>query len=74
MKKLLLLFIFFVCYTQAQIVHVHWSMESKKTSDCEYELLSKASIDKYYHMFSIVPSGDSRPTIFTFMPCALVVH
>ncbi|MBL7933419.1 MAG: thioredoxin family protein [Bacteroidia bacterium] len=70
MKKLLLLFILFVSYTQAQIVHVHWSMESKKISDCEYELIFKANIDKYYHIFSIIPSGDSRPTIFTFKPSA----
>lgn len=70
MKKLLLLFILFLARMEAQVVHVHWSMESKKVSDCEYDLLFKANIDKHYHIFSIVPSGDSRPTIFTFKPSA----
>src|SRR5688572_1687317 len=68
MKKFLLLFLLLASGLQSQVVHVKWSTDVKKVSDCEYDLLFKASIDKYYHIFSIVTSGDSRPTSFSFTP------
>ncbi len=67
MKKLVLLLVLFAHQIFAQS-HVMWSWESKKISDCEYDLVFKAEIDKYYHIFSIVPSGDNRPTTFSFTP------
>lgn len=70
MKKLFLLFIFFALRIEAQVVHVRWSMEAKKHSECEYDLVFTATIDKHYHIFSIIPSGDTRPTIFNFKPSA----
>jgi thiol:disulfide interchange protein len=68
MKKLLVLLLMLTAGLKSQVVHVKWSMETKKVSECEYDLVFKASIDKYYHIFSIVTSGDSRPTSFTFTP------
>lgn len=47
---------------------VNWSFESKKTGDCEYEVRMIAKVVPYWHIFSVVPSGDSRPTSFTFAP------
>jgi len=68
MKKLILLFVLLASGLQAQIVHVRWSSESKKISECEYDLIFTANIDKHYHIFSIVKSGDTNPTSFTFTP------
>jgi thiol:disulfide interchange protein len=68
MKKFLLLFLLLNAGLKSQVVHVKWSWEAKKHSDCEYDLVFKAKIDKYYHTFSIEKSGDSRPTSFTFAP------
>lgn len=68
MKKLLLFFVLSAFGLTGQVSHVRWSTEVKKVSDCEYDLIFKADIDKYYHIFSIVESGDTRPTIFTFTP------
>jgi thiol:disulfide interchange protein len=70
MKKIVLLLVLFAVNLTAQVSHVRWSTEMKKVSDCEYDLVFKANIDKYYHIFSIVESGDTRPTIFTFKPSA----
>lgn len=67
-KKLLAAFLFFTVSLGAQETHVKWSQDSKKVSDCEYDLIFTATIDRYYHIFSIVPSGDTRPTIFEFTP------
>lgn len=68
MKRIFLLFLIFTLNLSAQKTHIKWSFESKKISNCEYDLIFKANIDKHYHIFSIVESGDTRPTIFTFTP------
>lgn len=75
MKKLflyLLLSIISLASVQSQILDpVKWSTSIKKISDTEFDLVSKASIDKNWHLYSqIVPSeGDGPlPTAFTFEP------
>ncbi len=68
MKRLLAVFLLLAAVVNGQITHVKWSYSAKKVSACEYDLIFKAEIDKYYHIFSIVTSGDSRPTSFTFAP------
>ncbi|CAN5187370.1 cytochrome c biogenesis protein CcdA [soil metagenome] len=50
-------------------LHVKWTYSTNKISDCEYELLFKATIDKGFHLYSQIadPSGDGPlPTVFTF--------
>lgn len=47
---------------------VNWSFETRKLSDCEYELRMIAEVAPHWHIFSIKKSGDSQPTSFTFAP------
>ncbi len=70
MKKLLLLFVLFVLKFSAQVSHVQWTMESKKISECEYDLIFKAKIDKHWHIYSLIRSGNDgpNPTSFSFTP------
>jgi hypothetical protein len=42
----------------AQKLHQHWTTELIKLSDCEYELVFKVTLDKGWHIYSIVPSED----------------
>jgi thiol:disulfide interchange protein len=53
MKKFLLLFIFLVLKISAQQSPVKWSYETKKVSDCEYDLIFKAVIEEPWHIYSI---------------------
>ncbi|MCE3230063.1 MAG: Cytochrome c-type biosis protein DsbD, protein-disulfide reductase [Bacteroidetes bacterium] len=53
MKKFLLLFIFFALGIEAQQNPVSWKFETKKVSDCEYDLIFKASIEEPWHIYSI---------------------
>lgn len=75
MKKILLyllLTVISLASVQSQILDpVKWSTSIKKISDTEFDLVSKASIDKNWHLYSqVVPSeGDGPlPTVFTFEP------
>jgi len=64
MKKFFLLFVFFVLKFSAQDSHMKWSMETKKVSDCEYELIFKVKVDKDWHIYSVIKSkdvGESTP-------------
>lgn len=53
MKKLCLLFMLVGLNLLAQQSPVKWSYESKKVSDCEYDLIFKAVIDEPWHIYSI---------------------
>ncbi|MBK9285838.1 MAG: thioredoxin family protein [Sphingobacteriaceae bacterium] len=66
MKKLFLLFLFVSSLLSAQVVHVQWSMESKKITDCEYDLIFKAKIDKHWHIFSIHQTDPAGPNATAF--------
>src|SRR4051812_38289323 len=68
MKKLLLLFVFIAFKFSAQVTHAKWTVESKKVSDCEYDLIFTAKVDKYWHIWSIIPTNGPNPTSFTFTP------
>jgi thiol:disulfide interchange protein len=54
---------------KAQDLHSSWTFSSNKISDCEYELIFKAKIDKTWHLYSQIadPSGEGPlPTVFMF--------
>ena len=59
MKKLVLLFIFFTAKLFSQNPHIEWSMETKKNSECEFDLIFKAKIDKDWHIYSIIASKET---------------
>jgi len=65
---LILLNLFFVFVLNAQDNPVKWSFETKKVSNCEYDLIFKAAIDEPWHIYSIIKSeGDGpNPTSFKF--------
>lgn len=67
-KKLIVAFMLLCLNFQAQDNPVKWSFESKKISDCEYDLIFTAQIEKPWHIYSIVKSGEDgpNPTRFTF--------
>ncbi|MGE0568918.1 MAG: protein-disulfide reductase DsbD family protein [Bacteroidia bacterium] len=68
MKKVLsLIFSVLVFALAAQDDPVHWSFESKKVSDCEYDLIFKAKIDEPWHIYSLVKAGDDGPNPTAFM-------
>lgn len=71
MKKFLALIsvLFALKGATAQQSHVKWTTETKKVSDCEYDLIFKAKIDKHWHIYSLVKSNDGpNPTSFSFTP------
>lgn len=46
---------------------VEWSTSIKKISETEYDLISKATIDNKWHLYSqVVPEDGPLPTVFTF--------
>lgn len=61
MKKIFLFFLFFTLRITAQENPVTWSLESKKVSDCEYDLIFNAKIDEPWHIYSIIKSGEDGP-------------
>ncbi|WP_310993280.1 protein-disulfide reductase DsbD family protein [Aequorivita marina] len=69
-KIFLYLLLVFVATTslQAQILDpVKWSTSVKKISETEYDLISKATIDDNWHLYSQeVPEDGPLPTVFTF--------
>lgn len=64
---LLLVFIS-IASVQSQILDpVKWSTSVKKISETEYDLISKASIENNWHLYSQeVPPDGPLPTVFTF--------
>lgn len=64
----LLLSIVSLSTVQSQILDpVKWSTSVKKISETEYDLISKATIDKGWHLYSqVVPEDGPLPTVFTF--------
>jgi thiol:disulfide interchange protein len=55
MKKFVSIFslLIFISGASAQVLKpVKWTAEYKKTADCEYEIILKASIDKGWHLYS----------------------
>ena len=71
MKKLLLLLVFFVSRFVAQESPVSWQFETKKISECEYDLIFKANIKEPWHIYSIVKNTtkeaeDIWPTTIIF--------
>lgn len=50
-------------------LHVKWTYSAKKISDCEFDLVFTATIDKHWHLYSQVPVADGPlPTVFMFDP------
>jgi thiol:disulfide interchange protein DsbD len=71
MKNLLLsilCFFVFITISKAQIFEpVKWSTSVEKISDTEYILISNATIDSGWHLYSqTVPDGGPIPTTFTY--------
>ncbi len=69
MKKLILLLaLFSLTIGNSQILDpVKWTTSVEKISDTEYKLISKASIESGWHLYSQeVPEGGPIPTTFTF--------
>ena len=55
-------------FGQAQVLEpVKWTTSIEKISDTEYQLISKATIDSGWHLYSqIVPEDGPIPTTFTY--------
>jgi thiol:disulfide interchange protein len=52
---------------QSQVLNpVEWEYSTKKISDCEYELILKATIQKGWHLYSQFLPGDDGPLPTTF--------
>jgi len=69
MKKVTLIIAFLSLWiSQAQILEpVKWSTTVEKISDTEYTLISKATIEKGWHLYSQnVPEDGPIPTTFTY--------
>ena len=69
MKKLFLLFLFFILKITAQEMPVTWQFETKKVSECEYELIFKAAVKEGWHLYSLKKTegdGAPNPTVFKF--------
>ncbi|MCC6372619.1 MAG: thioredoxin family protein [Bacteroidia bacterium] len=65
-KRFLIAFILLAGNIFAQDNPVKWTLESKKISDCEYDLIFKASIDEPWHIYSVVKSGEDGPNPTSF--------
>lgn len=69
MKKIVVFFILLIASLgQAQILEpVKWTTSVEKLSDTEYLLISKATIDKGWHLYSQnVPDDGPIPTLITY--------
>lgn len=69
MKKIVVFFILLIASLgQAQILEpVKWTTSVEKLSDIEYLLISKATIDKGWHLYSQnVPDDGPIPTLITY--------
>ena len=70
-KRFILLFVLLVFKLSAQLNPVSWTFETKKVSDCEYDLIFKASIGEGWHLYSLKKlegDGAPNPTVFKFKP------
>lgn len=49
---------------------VHWSFQTTKINDCEFELIIKANLDEQWHLYGQKSYGDDGPypTVFHFAP------
>jgi len=69
MKKILLLIILLISFIGFSQIHepVKWSTSIEKKSDTEYLLISTATIEKGWHLYSQnVPEDGPIPTTFTY--------
>ncbi len=69
MNRVLVLLISFLSFFSSfsQIQPVKWSVETKKISDTEYNLIYKASIQDKWHLYSQeLPEGGAIPTEFIY--------
>ncbi|HLC82357.1 MAG TPA: cytochrome c biogenesis protein CcdA, partial [Bacteroidia bacterium] len=69
-RKLILLVssVFLFVNANAQQLHAHWDIKSKKVSDCEFDIIFTVKVDQPWHMYSIIPvKGDGpNPTSIKF--------
>ncbi|MDP2387167.1 MAG: cytochrome c biogenesis protein CcdA [Bacteroidota bacterium] len=68
-RKLILLVssVFLFVNANAQQLHAHWDIKSKKVSDCEYDIVFSVKIDPTWHLYSIIPLDDGpNPTAIKF--------
>lgn len=70
MKKYFLFILLFALKLSAQDTYnTVWKFETKKVSDCEYDLLFKVNIDAGWHLYSLKKvegDGAPNPTVFKF--------
>ena len=71
LKKGLLYCLLAICFSfnlSAQVFEpVKWETSVEKISDSEYDLISIASIDSGWHLYSqVVPEGGPIPTTFSY--------
>jgi thiol:disulfide interchange protein len=68
-KRVVILFILLAFKLSAQLSPVSWTFETKKVSECEYDLIFKASIGEGWHLYSLKKvegDGAPNPTVFKF--------
>jgi thiol:disulfide interchange protein DsbD len=67
-KSIIILGLFFGLFANAQILEpVKWSTSVKKTADNQYKLISTATIEKGWHLYSQdVPEDGPIPTTFSY--------
>ena len=63
--KILLLFTLLLNLSYGQKSPVHWDFSVVKKSDCDYQLVMHAKIDKTWHIYSLVVPEGPLPTIVT---------
>lgn len=59
--SILLFLLFSVIGSNAQQMHAHWDITSKKVTDCEYDVIIKVKIDHPWHMYSMKKSKAGGP-------------
>jgi hypothetical protein len=60
--SILVFLLFSFVGSNAQQLHAHWEVTSKKVSDCECDVIFKVKIDKPWHMYSMKPVDGPNPT------------
>jgi len=74
MKKLFFLLIIITSLTNSfsQVIDpIKWKSSVEKLSETEYNLVTTATLDKGWHLYSqTVPKGGPIPTVFTYKPNA----
>ncbi len=69
MKNFLIVIITFLSFLNSfsQIQPVKWEIETEKISETEYNLIYKATIDEFWHLYSQnLPEGGAIPTEFIY--------